>query len=98
MEEIVSALGFPVACVIGLAIWVDKQIKNNREDINRTMDMLREDAKEDKAKLVEEITYNREISAKVLASNEMLVKDVMVLVKDLTVKVDKILEKVGVYL
>ena len=96
MEEIVSALGFPVACVIGLAIWVDKQIKNNREDINRTMDMLREDAKEDKAKLVEEITYNREISAKVLASNEMLVKDVMVLVKDLTVKVDKILEKVGV--
>ena len=96
MEEIISALGFPVACVIGLAIWVDKQIKNNREDINRTMDMLREDAKEDKAKLVEEITYNREISAKVLASNEMLVKDVMVLVKDLTVKVDKILEKVGV--
>lgn len=96
MEEIISALGFPVACVIGLAIWVDKQIKNNREDINRTMDILREDAKEDKAKLVEEITYNREISAKVLASNEMLVKDVMVLVKDLTVKVDKILEKVGV--
>ena len=89
MEEIISKLGIPAGAMFALAIWVDKQIKNNREDTHKTIEMLREDAKEDKAKLLEEITYNREISAKVLASNE-------VLVKDLTVKVDKILEKVGV--
>lgn len=87
--DLISTVGLSGACMVVLAIWVDKQIKHNREDTKRTIDMLREDAKEDKEKLLEEIAYNREISAKLLATNEILAKD-------LTVKVDKILDKVGV--
>lgn len=87
--EIVGSIGFYGACMVSLAIWVDKQIKNNREDTQKTIEILREDAKEDKKRLLNEITYNREVLAKVVATND-------VLAKDLTVKVDKILNKVGV--
>lgn len=87
--EIVGSIGFYGACMVTLAIWVDKQIKNNREDTQKTIEILREDSKEDKDKLLNEIAYNREVIAKVVATND-------VLAKDLTVKVDKILDKVGV--
>ena len=87
--EIVGSIGFYGACMVALAIWVDQQIKNNREDTQKTIDILREDAKEDKDRLLNEIAYNREVIAKVVATND-------VLAKDLTVKVDKIMEKVGV--
>jgi hypothetical protein len=87
--EIVGSIGFYGACMVTLAIWVDKQIKNNREDTQKTIEILREDSKEDKDRLLNEIAYNREVIAKVVATND-------VLAKDLTVKVDKILDKVGV--
>lgn len=87
--EIVGSIGFYGACMVALAIWVDKQIKNNREDTQKTIEILREDSKEDKDRLLNEIAYNREVIAKVVATND-------VLAKDLTVKVDKILDKVGV--
>lgn len=87
--EIVGSIGFYGACMVSLAIWVDKQIKNNREDTQKTIEILREDSKEDKDRLLNEIAYNREVIAKVVATND-------VLAKDLTVKVDKIMEKVGV--
>ncbi|MFR5471811.1 MAG: hypothetical protein ACLTG7_09755 [Romboutsia sp.] len=87
--EIVGSIGFYGACMVTLAIWVDKQIKNNREDPQKTIEILREDSKEDKDRLLNEIAYNREVIAKVVATND-------VLAKDLTVKVDKILDKVGV--
>lgn len=87
--EIVGSIGFYGACMVSLAIWVDKQIKNNREDTQKTIEILREDSKEDKDRLLNEIAYNREVIAKVVATND-------VLAKDLTVKVDKILDKVGV--
>ena len=87
--EIVGSIGFYGACMVSLAIWVDKQIKNNREDTQKTIEILREDAKDDKDRLLNEIAYNREVIAKVVATND-------VLAKDLTVKVDKILDKVGV--
>ena len=87
--EIVGNIGFYGACMVALAIWVDKQIKNNREDTQKTIDILREDSKEDKDRLLNEIAYNREVIAKVVATND-------VLAKDLAVKVDKILNKVCV--
>lgn len=87
--DLISTVGLSGTCMVALALWVDKQIKHNREDTQRTIDILREDAKEDKERLLNEIAYNREVIAKVVATND-------VLSKDLTVKVDKILDKVGV--
>ena len=87
--DLIGTVGLSGACMVALAIWVDKQIKNNREDTQKTIEILREDSKEDKDRLLNEIAYNREVIAKVVATND-------VLAKDLAVKVDKILNKVGV--
>ncbi len=87
--ELVSGVGFMGASLIALAVWVDKKDKQNREDTQKMVDMIREDSKDDKKRLMDEITYNREVIVKVVATND-------VLAKDLTVKVDKILDKVGV--
>ena len=87
--ELVGGVGFMGASLIALAIWVDKKDKQNREDTQKMVDIIREDSKEDKERLMNEITYNREVIVKVVATSD-------VLAKDLTVKVDKILDKVGV--
>ena len=41
--QIISNLGFPIACVIGMAFWVKNQITASREDIK---DMQREHKEE----------------------------------------------------
>jgi hypothetical protein len=48
MEEIVSNLGFPIACVVGLAYYFVQKDKTSREDINKIIDNLREDNKLDR--------------------------------------------------
>ena len=48
MEEIISNLGFPIACVCGLAYYFVQKDKATREDINKIMDNLREDNKIDR--------------------------------------------------
>ncbi|MBP3929453.1 MAG: hypothetical protein J6D47_07810 [Peptostreptococcaceae bacterium] len=48
MEEIISNLGFPIACVVGLAHYFVQKDKASREDINKIIDNLREDNKLDR--------------------------------------------------
>ena len=48
MEEIVSNLGFPIACVVGLAYYFVQKDKASRADINKIIDNLREDNKLDR--------------------------------------------------
>ena len=87
--DLVGGVGFMGASLIVLAAYVDRKDKQNREDTQKMIDMLREDAKEDKERLMDEVNYNRDVIVKVVATSD-------VLAKDLTVKVDKILDKVGV--
>lgn len=87
-NTLIGTVGFAGTCMVFLAIWVDKQIKNNREDTQKTIDILREDSKEDKKVLFEVIADSKEVNSKLLATNELLVKDVIP-------KLDKVLEKVG---
>jgi hypothetical protein len=88
-SELIGTVGLSGACMVVLALWVNKQVENNRADTQRTIEILREDAREDKERLLEEIAYNREVVAKVVTTNDILAKD-------LTVKVDKILTKINV--
>ena len=76
MEQIIASLGFPIASCLGLAMYVKRQ-----------NDQIREDAKEDKEILMKELQYSREVNSKLLASNELLAKEV-------STKLDYILEKV----
>ena len=76
MEQMITSLGFPIACCLALGAYVKMQ--NNQ---------MRDDAKEDKEMWKEELQYSREVNAKLLASNELLAKEI-------STKLDELLEKV----
>lgn len=48
MEQMISNLGFPVACVCALGVYFVQKDKASREDINKIIDNLREDNKLDR--------------------------------------------------
>ena len=48
MEQMISNLGFPIACVVGLSFYFVQKDKASREDINKIIDNLREDNKLDR--------------------------------------------------
>ena len=77
MDKMIASLGFPIACCLGLAYYVKYQ---NEQII--------QDNKEDKEMWKAELQYSREVNAKLLASNELLAKEI-------STKLDHILEKVG---
>ena len=77
MEQMITTLGFPVACCLGLAYYVKYQ-----------NEQIRQDNKEDRELLLTELQYSREVNSKLLASNEILAKEI-------SMKLDEILERVG---
>ncbi len=77
MAEMIASLGFPIACCLGLAYYVKYQ---NEQMIA--------DNKEDKEMWKQELQYSREVNSKLLASNEVLAKEI-------STKLDYLLEKVG---
>ena len=77
MEQMITSLGFPVACCLGLAYYVKYQ-----------NELMIKDNMEDKEMWREELQYSREVNAKLLASNELLAKEI-------SSKLDEILERVG---
>ena len=44
----ISNLGFPIACVVGLSYYFVQKDRSSREDINKIIDNLREDNKIDR--------------------------------------------------
>ena len=77
MEQMITSLGFPIACCLGLATYVKMQ-----------NDQIREDNKADKEMLLNELTYSREVNSKLLTSNEVLAKEI-------SAKLDYLLERIG---
>ena len=73
----ITSLGFPIACCLALGAYVIMQNEH-----------MREDNKADKEMLLNELTYSREVNSKLLASNEVLAKEI-------SMKLDKLIEKVG---
>ena len=78
MEQIIASLGFPIACCLALGAYVKMQ-----------NDQIREDNKEDKEMLLNELTYSREVNAKLLASNEVLAKEISTKLDYLLERIDK---------
>ena len=48
MEQMITNLGFPIACVCALGCYFVQKDKSSREDINKIIDNLREDNKLDR--------------------------------------------------
>lgn len=99
INALIENLGFPIACVLALGWYINKKDQDAKEERLRE----REDDKQDKERLFQEITYNRDVNEKLLKTNQEVSETNRILVKDFTdkvdsidTKVDKILEKVGV--
>lgn len=99
INSLIESLGFPIACVLALGWYINKKDQDEKEERLRE----REDDKQDKERLFQEITYSRDVNEKLLKTNQEVSETNRLLVKDFTdkvdsidTKVDKILEKVGV--
>ena len=78
MEQMITSLGFPVACCLALGAYVKTQNEH-----------MREDNKADKEMLLKELTYSREVNSKLLASNEVLAKEISTKLDYLLERIDK---------
>lgn len=99
INTLIESLGFPISCVLALGWYINRKDQDEKEERLRE----REDDKQDKERLFQEITYSRDVNEKLLKTNQEVSETNRVLVKDFTykvdsidTKVDKILEKVGV--
>lgn len=48
MEQMITNLGFPIACVVALGYYFTQKDKANREDMNKIIENMREDSKVDR--------------------------------------------------
>ena len=78
MEQMITSLGFPIACCLALAYYVkyqnEQMIQNNKED---------------KEMWKQELQYSREVNSKLLASNEVLAKEISTKLDYLLERIDK---------
>lgn len=66
VTNIISNLGFPIACVIGLALFAWYMVKHTDEINAKNMEQVQNSCKEREEKLYEEIKANREVNAKAI--------------------------------
>lgn len=64
--ELVSTLGFPIACVIAMGAFIFYIYKKQSADNAANMEKVQERCKEREEKLFEEIKLNREVNAKAI--------------------------------
>jgi hypothetical protein len=87
--NLVTGVGFQIACIAVMGAWIDRKDKQNREDTQKTLELFREDAKADKEMLLNELNYSREVNSKMMATTEIMAKEI-------STKLDRVLEKVEV--
>ena len=64
--DLITTLGFPIACVVALGAFIFYVYKMQSEKIATYIGKIQEDAKAREEKLYEEIALNREISGKAI--------------------------------
>ena len=78
MEQMITSLGIPIACCLGLAYYVKYQ-----------NEQILQDNKEDKEMWKQELQYSRDVNANLLASNEVLAKEISTKLDYLLERIDK---------
>ncbi|GAB6150195.1 hypothetical protein [Clostridium novyi] len=81
MAELIQSFGFPVACVIGLGLYLKQLTEQQRQD-----------AKEDKERLYANLEKLNKSNTEVVTTNRMLVEHMQGDIKNIEVKVDKLTE------
>lgn len=94
--ELITNLGFPIACVIALGAFVFTIYRNTTAENKANMEAVQARCKEREEKLYTEIKENREVIAKAIATLasyaenlEEIQKDVSTIKTDITVLMQK---------
>ena len=66
ITELITTLGFPIACVVALGAFIFYTYKKQNEKSELYMNEIQESAKEREEKLYQEIALNREINSKAI--------------------------------
>ena len=64
--ELITTLGFPIACVIALSVFIFYVYRKQTEESAANMKKVQERCKEREDKLYQEIALNREINGKAI--------------------------------
>ena len=87
--ELISALGFPIACVIALGAFVFTIYKNTTKENKENMEKVQARCKEREEKLYEEIKENRQVIAQSIATLQSYADNLEVIRQDVgTIKND----------
>lgn len=84
--DLIPTLGFPIVCVIAMALFIVYMVKSNNEENKTTMESLQERCKEREDKLFDEIAENRKINGKfaeIIAKHEEKLDEIKRDVKDI---------------
>lgn len=84
--DLIPTLGFPIVCVIAMALFIFYMVKTNREETAKNMEAVQARCKEREDKLFSEITINREINAKfaeIIAKYDTKLEDIKTDVKEI---------------
>ncbi|KEI09285.1 Imm [Clostridium sp. K25] len=83
MAELIQTVGFPIACCLGLGLYLKQLTQQQRED-----------AKEDKERLYANLDKLNQSNTEVVTTNRMLVENMKGDIKNIQNKVDKIANKI----
>lgn len=68
ITELVTSLGFPIACVIGLGLFIVRIYNDTTKQNIENMEKVQARCQEREDKLYEEIKENREVNAQAIAT------------------------------
>ena len=66
IAHLISTLGFPIVCVIGMAWFIWALIKRTTDQNESNMEKVQKNCKEREDRLYEEIKLNREVNSKAI--------------------------------
>lgn len=96
--NLIENFGFPIACVIALAVFVFIIYRDNNTAHNNTVTQIQENNKEREQKLYDEIDKNREVIAQAISTISMYAERLDVIqsdIKDIKTDVIRIDEKLN---
>lgn len=82
IQELITNLGFPIACCGCLAWYIGKRDKQQTED-----------RQAEREALLDEIKFNREVNSQLLATNKLLASDIKVELQDIKSEIKHINDK-----
>lgn len=84
--QLAEALGFPALCILGMGWFLNKIQTENRKDLNKIQSENRADQKEQNERIMEHLKEVTQTNATLLDTNATLVRDI-------NMKLDKLIEK-----